>query len=418
MYKRLISFLVFVLFANSSFAEENVFIGNVMSKGVEPRKVVFVDKGTKTLYLLEMNGSSQTLLQKIPVLTGLVDGSKQVRGDEKTPEGVYYITSYKSPESMQKAFGAYAATYGTGAFPLNYPNAVDRIMKRTGSGIWLHGLNPDRHKPATEGCVAMDNGYLDGLKPYLSIGGAVVIVDNATFLNEAEYSEYSEKSMRALDSFIEAWGYGDFETFKKQIHPDYSSYSASTAKAYLSKKESLMKSYPNRYISTDNVSIYKQNNELLVYDFNQFYCADNLVSYGNKKIYLLPDEEGDYKVISEEMSAASPKHILDKSVNEFLSQWLSVWSSKDINGYLSYYDDAFPALGAWKTRKAALFDTEDIFEIEALNISWEQAGANKIKVTFVQKYKAGAYSDEGIKTMLIKGCPGSYKIISEDWRAR
>ncbi|MFT5929661.1 MAG: murein L,D-transpeptidase YafK, partial [Candidatus Azotimanducaceae bacterium] len=58
-----------------------------------------------------------------------------------------------------------------GAFPLNYPNAQDRLMKRTGSGIWLNGLPKgvqSRRRLDSDGCVVIDNETLECLKPLIT----------------------------------------------------------------------------------------------------------------------------------------------------------------------------------------------------------------------------------------------------------
>jgi len=61
------------------------------------------------------------------------NGPQKVReGDEKTPIGVYQHHRQPAPTKA-------ADFYGSGAFPINYPNEWDRIQGRNGHGIWLHG---------------------------------------------------------------------------------------------------------------------------------------------------------------------------------------------------------------------------------------------------------------------------------------
>jgi murein L,D-transpeptidase YafK len=54
--------------------------------------------------------------------------------------------------------------YGSGAFPINYPNEWDRIRGRNGYGIWLHGTPRDtysRPPRASDGCIVLSNEDLD-----------------------------------------------------------------------------------------------------------------------------------------------------------------------------------------------------------------------------------------------------------------
>ena len=58
---------------------------------------------------------------------------KSTEGDQRTPLGVYYITSRLDGHQLTDF-------YGSGALLLNYPNEYDRRQGRTGGGIWLHGV--------------------------------------------------------------------------------------------------------------------------------------------------------------------------------------------------------------------------------------------------------------------------------------
>ena len=66
---------------------------------------------------------------------------------------MYFITSRLDPATLKDFYGA-------GALPINYPNPLDQVRGKTGSGIWLHGTPPDqfsRAPLATDGCLALAN---------------------------------------------------------------------------------------------------------------------------------------------------------------------------------------------------------------------------------------------------------------------
>jgi murein L,D-transpeptidase YafK len=69
--------------------------------------------------------------------------------------------------------------YGAAAYPLDYPNSLDRYMKKTGYGIWLHGTDPDilkRPPRDTDGCLALQNKQLLELSEYLVPMNTPIIV--------------------------------------------------------------------------------------------------------------------------------------------------------------------------------------------------------------------------------------------------
>ena len=90
-------------------------IANLSGNGAEETNVVLVDKSLKRLYIARLKGNDMEVLEEFPILTGRVDGNKIKRGDEKTPEGVYYVLSYSSGDELVKRYGDYALIYGAGS---------------------------------------------------------------------------------------------------------------------------------------------------------------------------------------------------------------------------------------------------------------------------------------------------------------
>ncbi|MDR0454084.1 MAG: L,D-transpeptidase family protein [Deferribacteraceae bacterium] len=400
-------------------AGNDIFIENVMSLGANEHFTIVVEKIPRTLYLLKIKGDSQEVIDNFSVLTGKNDGNKSLRGDERTPEGVYYTVSYMDQATMLRLWGDIAARYGTGAYPISYPNPIDRIRKKTGSGIWLHGLDPERQKPVTEGCVGIQNADLERIKPYMSIGMPAVIIDNASFMTKERYMVSRNEQIARLKSFISAWNSGDYNIFKSHVHPEYSSYAGVTAKAYLEKKRSLMSIYPEKSIEIDNVNIYKQSGYTLVYDFDQFYCAPNMVTFNNKRIYL-ENDNSTFKVISEEIRSKQNqlRPYMEPKIMQFLNEWKRAWESKDIEKYMAYYSSRFPGLKKWREIKEPVFTKPGRIRINIKDVKWNMLGGNRIQITFSQDYTSDSLTDRGNKRLIIAGCPGSYKIESEDWSTR
>jgi murein L,D-transpeptidase YafK len=406
---------VFLLIPSILFADER-FIGNVMSDGAEKHYTVVVEKEPYIFYILEIDGDEQKIIVTIEnILLGKYEGTKMLRGDERTPEGVYYVTSYQSEAQMIRWWGKeVAARYGTGAFPISYPNPIDKILKKTGDGIWIHGLEPERHKPVTEGCVGLQNEDLNSIKQYLPIGTPVVIIDNALFMNADEYKEQRQKHLDGLNTFIQAWNHGDYDVFASYVHPKYSSYAGRTAKDYLARKKTLMERFPQKTINISNVNVYRQNDHTLVYDFDQLYCAENLVSFGNKRIYLM-NEDGKNKVVSEEIFTKPLDAPIRAAFIQFLNDWQTAWESKDIDKYMEFYAPNFKGRNEWKDQKANTFANAGDINVKISDVKWNGSGGNRFTLRFRQDYSSDVFSNSGIKTLRLVGCPGSFKIESETW---
>jgi L,D-transpeptidase catalytic domain len=97
---------------------------------------------------------------------------KQQRGDGKTPLGAY-VTQKSYPGHVLPDL------YGSGAVTLSYPNDLDVLDGKTGSGIWIHGSPSEQYARApesTDGCVVLSNpDMLSLLNLKLPVGTPVFI---------------------------------------------------------------------------------------------------------------------------------------------------------------------------------------------------------------------------------------------------
>ncbi|WP_299826002.1 L,D-transpeptidase family protein [uncultured Pontibacter sp.] len=103
-------------------------------------------------------------------------GDKQFEGDNKTPEGLYFINGKNSQSSYYKNLG------------ISYPNSEDRneakkLSKSAGGDIKIHGL-PNKlpflgrlHRITdwTAGCVAVTNEEMDELFNTVKMGTPIEI---------------------------------------------------------------------------------------------------------------------------------------------------------------------------------------------------------------------------------------------------
>jgi len=136
------------------------------------RHAIAVDASRSRLYLFENTATGLALVADYYISVGKAGISKTVEGDQRTPLGVYYITSNLDPKSL-KDF------YGSGALPISYPNVLDAKRGKTGSGIWLHGTPPNqfsRPPLATDGCVVLANPDLEHIIRTVAVRATPVVI--------------------------------------------------------------------------------------------------------------------------------------------------------------------------------------------------------------------------------------------------
>jgi hypothetical protein len=138
----------------------------VLAEDRVPAWLVRVPESTLTVFVAETSASAFHRFDRVDgVLTKVRQdymsigkggiGKEQV-GDRRTPLGIYFVTEQLDTTKLHEK-------YGVTAFPLDYPNAWDRRLGRSGDGIWVHGVDPNggaRPPRDTDGCIALPNERL------------------------------------------------------------------------------------------------------------------------------------------------------------------------------------------------------------------------------------------------------------------
>jgi murein L,D-transpeptidase YafK len=185
------------------------------------RHAIAVDASRSRLYLFENTPAGLQLVADYYASVGKLGIDKSLEGDQRTPLGVYFITSRLDPTSLKDFYGA-------GALPINYPNPLDVSRGKTGSGIWLHGTPPDqfaRAPFATDGCLVLANPDLERLMRTLEPRTTPVVI--ARRLNwVAPHSVQADR--KAFDAVLDAWSKAKTEADMKRLlsfyAPDFQSH--------------------------------------------------------------------------------------------------------------------------------------------------------------------------------------------------
>lgn len=162
------------------------------------RHAIAVDTSRSRLYLFQNGPQGLKLVADYYVSVGKLGTEKSSEGDQRTPLGVYFVTSRLS-EKQLKDF------YGIGALPLNYPNEYDRRRGKTGSGIWLHGVPREtfsRGPNTTDGCVVLSNEDLAALLQRVETRTTPVVIAPRLDWVAASTVAADRRGLRAL---MESW---------------------------------------------------------------------------------------------------------------------------------------------------------------------------------------------------------------------
>lgn len=171
------------------------------------RHAIAIDAKHSRLYLFEnkpvkssVTGQTNqlTLIADFFISVGKAGTGKDQAGDNRTPLGTYYITSIRERKTLPPFYGA-------GALPINYPNAFDVHLGKTGSGIWLHGTPPDQYVRATlasEGCVVLSNPDMQMLLDTVAPRSTPVVISEQL---QWVPPEALEKNRKSFETMLSEW---------------------------------------------------------------------------------------------------------------------------------------------------------------------------------------------------------------------
>ncbi len=255
------------------------------------KNAILVDKTEHRLYVYARQGTlaPPLLVKDFYASTGKLQGNKLAKGDLRTPEGVYFVTSWLPDSKLPDK-------YGIGAFPVNYPNELDNKLGKTGYGIWLHGTESEYYsRPPldSEGCVVLPNIDLEKILSYITPGETPVIIANKLiWLDYAEWTNERNEVMSALESWRKDWESLDVEKYLSHYAEDFWS-GNHNIKTWQNRKRSIARSKTFQNIKLTDISMYaypykyKDEDNIYVLRFRQKYSSNNYQGDINKRVYMV-----------------------------------------------------------------------------------------------------------------------------------
>ncbi len=190
----------------------------------QTRTAIAIDAGRSRLYLFTNTPAGLQLTADYYVSVGKAGTIKSQEGDQRTPLGVYYITSNLDTKVLNDFYGA-------GAMPLNYPNILDIKRGKSGGGIWLHGTPPQQFARAprsTDGCLVLSNPDILALIRRVSVGATPVVVSSQLVWQAPTQLQAQARPFEsALNAWRQAKEAGDLNKVLGFYTPDFASYGKS-----------------------------------------------------------------------------------------------------------------------------------------------------------------------------------------------
>lgn len=261
----------------------------ILALGESVDNALLVDKRLHRLFVYGRDADGRLRMRAdYYVSTGKLEGDKRKVGDLRTPEGVYFITAHIPPEKLPDR-------YGIGAFPVNYPNELDRRLGKTGYGIWLHGTESryySRPPRDSEGCMVLTNRDLAHLQEELAPGQTpVVISPGVEWLTPAEWRTRRREVLAAIEAWRRDWESLDLERYLAHYADDFWTRGFDLS-GWQRRKRQVFAGKTFQTIRLEDLTLlaYPRRNPedpaVVVARFTQDYRSNNYQSRMRKRLYL------------------------------------------------------------------------------------------------------------------------------------
>jgi len=272
----------------------------------QTRALVF-DASRYRVYVIERNGDGLSIARNYYTSAGRGGILKTREGDGKTPVGVYFVTSRLDRDTLPDL-------YGSGAFPVNYPNEWDARLGRTGYGIWLHGVPSNTYSrvpTATFGCLAIPNSNFEALWDEIDVGNTpVIMADRVRWVDPAETRRRRDDFMFAFDQWKIDWQSLDFSRYARHYSSEFRS-GGENQKQWLRRKRRINAGKTFIRVAESDMSIfaYPMERDLLVVAFAQDYRSNNYQDSIRKRQYWRQETDGVWRIVYEDEVRFLPIHL-------------------------------------------------------------------------------------------------------------
>ena len=223
--------------------------------------------------------------------TGENEGPKREKNDRKTPEGIYFFTGSFSEREL-------TPIYGVRAFPIDYPNFMDRREGRGGYGIWFHGTNKPLKPRDSNGCITLENKDIEDLAKYIKLNNTPVIISPKIKLVDPSVINIEAIDFKELiENWRASWEKDDIDSHISFYHKDFYS-GGKGIQQWKEYKKRLAKQYKRLSIKVEDLQVFKLDS-LALARFIQKYDSGTFKSHGIKTLYFRKNSDK-WRIIGED----------------------------------------------------------------------------------------------------------------------
>ena len=272
-------------------SHENLFPESILFLADSQPYVILVDQEKSRIYVYRNDNGSLVLEANYFITIGIKGSGKQVRGDQKTPIGVYHTLQYIDGSELPDL-------YGEGAFPINYPNAWDLRKQRTGDGIWIHGTPSYTYNRApwnSNGCIVVSNPDFTNIEKFISpdLQTPVIVAKRVNWLSHQQWQQRRSEMLLVLDQWVSDWESLNHDNYRRNYsQTDYQAHGRNF-KNWDSYKRQLNSAKTSINIEYSNLNIFNYPGEqgLVLMQFNQAYESNNFNLRSAKELYWYKAED-------------------------------------------------------------------------------------------------------------------------------
>ncbi|HAY45065.1 MAG TPA: hypothetical protein DCY55_02135 [Gammaproteobacteria bacterium] len=261
--------------------------------------VILGDMEHSRLYVYRNEDGYPKLVADYYMTIGLKGIGKQVEGDQRTPVGVYQITHFIPDNELPDLYGA-------GAYPVDYPNVLDKGLKRTGYGIWLHGTPSDQYSRvpyASDGCFVVSNRDFEDLAKYIDgdVGTPVLLSANVEWVANESVETLKTHFMDSFREWEEAWESLDVERYQQLYNSRKFGFSSIAFEKWLTGKKRVIQTA--KYIRVDTaisgLFVYPGEQDTILVKYAQKFESDTFKDNSQKQMYWQRNDVGEWRIIYE-----------------------------------------------------------------------------------------------------------------------
>lgn len=385
---------------------------------------VLVDKNEQKVYVFHSNDKGMELHFKAPCSTGMNDGSKEVSGDGRTPEGIYFATDRYSEREL-------SPIYGSMAFNLNYPNFLDHRKGRTGYNIWIHGTDTDLNPFQSNGCVVLSDNDIQELSRFIELNKTpIIILDRLQWVSESTLLAVRREVSPLLDTWSDSFRKGNAAQLASVYERE-----ELIDRVSLGQVADMVRSWESERLEA---SFDIERVSILHHDRHAVITFDHVVSFrertwklGHRVLFMGKKEDGwvitgdviqepvSPEFLGEQLTIIDTMVRIFSGVENMVERWRVSWQSGNMEQYALFYASDFRSGGMNRSRwlahkrRVAAVNRNIAVTIGDLDVT---PGSRLAKVTFLQEYRSSVHNDVGMKTLYLKKTGNTWKIYREEWR--